>query len=69
MVPAKQKVFFGIRILLFSSRSAATLPAGSWLSLVPMLIILVWFSKRKMVIIIPVLLLARLLSAFLSPQR
>jgi O-antigen ligase len=63
----KQKFFFGGLVFLILITLAATLSRSSWVALGPMLVTLIWFSKRKMVIIIPFICLV-LLSTFLMPS-
>ncbi len=63
----KQKFFFGGLVFLILITLAATLSRSSWLALGPMLLALIWFSKRKMVIIVPLIILV-IVSAFLMPS-
>jgi len=62
-----QKYFFGVLVLFILVVLAATQSRSSWLALGSMLIALIWFSKRKFVVIIPLILLV-ILSAFLLPS-
>ena len=48
----KQKIFFGVLIFFILPTLAATQSRSSWLALVPMLLALIWFSKRKLVVIL-----------------
>ncbi len=63
----KQKIFFGALIFFILPTLAATLSRSSWLALGPMLLALIWFSKRKLFVIIPLLFLV-IVSAFLLPS-
>ena len=63
----KQKFFFGGLVFFILITLAATLSRGSWLALGPMLLALIYFNKRKMVVIVP-LLFVIILSAFLLPS-
>lgn len=60
----KQKFFFGGLVFFILITLAATLSRSSWLALGPMLLVLIYFSKRKFAVIIPLLFLI-ILSAFL----
>jgi len=62
-----QKYFLGGLVFFILITLAATLSRSSWLALGPMLLALIWFSKRKFVVIIPLIFLV-LLSAFLLPS-
>ncbi len=62
-----QKYFFGALIFFIFITLAATHSRSSWVALGPMLLALIWFSKRKVIIIIPLIFLI-LLSAFLLPS-
>ena len=62
-----QKYFFGVLVFFILITLAATHSRSSWLALGPMLLALIWFSKRKFVVIIPLILLV-ILSAFLLPS-
>jgi O-antigen ligase len=62
-----QKFFFGGLVLFILITLAATHSRSSWLALGPMMLALIWFSKRKFVVIIPLVFLI-LLSAFLLPS-
>jgi O-antigen ligase len=62
-----QKYFLGGLIFFILITLAATLSRSSWLALGPMLLALIWFSKRKFIVIIPLIFLV-LLSAFLLPS-
>jgi len=63
----KQKIFFGVLILFILPTLAATQSRSSWLALGPMLLALIWFSKRKMFVIISLIFLV-LISSFLLPS-
>jgi O-antigen ligase len=63
----KQKYFFGGLIFFILITLAATLSRSSWLALGPMLLALIWFSKRKMVVIVSLLFLITV-SSFLLPS-
>jgi O-antigen ligase len=63
----KQKYFLGALIFLILVTLAATLSRSSWLALGPMLLALIWFSKRKMVVIVPLIFLILIVS-FLLPS-
>ncbi|MBI4633954.1 MAG: O-antigen ligase family protein [Deltaproteobacteria bacterium] len=62
----KQRFFFGGLVFFILISLGATLSRSSWLALVPMLMALIWYSKRKMVVILPVVILVIVL-AFLMP--
>lgn len=62
-----QKYFLIGLVFFILITLAATLSRSSWLALVPMLLALIWFSKRKLIVIIPLIFLI-LLSAFLLPS-
>jgi O-antigen ligase len=63
----KQKIFFGVLIFFILPTLAATQSRSSWLALGPMLLALIWFSKRKMVVIVSLLFLI-IVSSFLLPS-
>jgi O-antigen ligase len=63
----KQKLFFGGLIFFILITLAGTLSRSSWLALGPMLLVLTWFSKRKMVVIFSLVFLV-LISYFLLPS-
>jgi O-antigen ligase len=54
----KRKTFLGILVVLIAIPLLATLSRSSWLAMGPMLLTLIYFSKRKMVIVVPVVLIA-----------
>jgi O-antigen ligase len=62
-----QKYFFGVLVFFILITLAATQSRSSWLALGPMLLALIWFSKRKFIVIIPLIFIV-LLSAFLLPS-
>ncbi len=65
---SKNQKYFLVGLVFFILITlAATLSRSSWLALGPMLLALIWFSKRKFVVIIPLVFLV-LLSAFLLPS-
>lgn len=53
----KQKSIFAALIFFIVISLAATLSRSSWIALPPMFIALIYFSKRKMVIIIPLIVI------------
>lgn len=61
------KYFLYILCVMIVIVLAATLSRSSWLSLIPMFLILIYFSKRKLTIIIP-LLIVILLSPVVLPK-
>jgi O-antigen ligase len=63
----KQKIFLGVLIFFILPTLAATQSRSSWLALGPMLLALIWFSKRKMVVIVSLLFLV-IGSSFLLPS-
>jgi O-antigen ligase len=63
----KQKIFFGVLIFCILPTLAATQSRSSWLALGPMLLALICFSKRKLVVIIPLIFLV-IVTAFLLPS-
>ncbi len=62
-----QKFFFGGLVFFILITLAATHSRSSWLALGPMLLALIWFSKRKFVVVIPLIFMV-ILSAFLLPS-
>jgi O-antigen ligase len=62
-----QKYFLGVLVVFILITLAATHSRSSWVALGPMLLGLIWYSKRKVAIIIP-LIFAVILSAFLLPS-
>ncbi len=62
----KLKFFFGGLVFLILIALAATLSRSSWLALVPMLLALIYFSKRKLVVIVPLIFIIAI-TAFLLP--
>ncbi len=62
-----QKYFFVILVFFILIALAATHSRSSWLALGPMLIALIWFSKRKFIVVIPLIFLV-ILAAFLLPS-
>ena len=63
----KQKLFLGVLSFFIAISLAATLSRASWVSLVPMLMMLLYFSKRKLPIIV-VLVIIVLISPFILPK-
>jgi O-antigen ligase len=63
----KQKIFFGVLIFFILPTLAATQSRSSWLALGPMLLVLIWLSKRKMVVIVSLLFLI-IISSFFLPS-
>jgi len=53
----KFKAFFYILVIFILITLAATLSRSSWISLIPMVLTLFYFSKRRIFIVIPLLLL------------
>ena len=64
----KQKFFLGILSFCIAMSLAATLSRASWISLVPMVMMLLYFSKRKLPIIV-VLVIIVLISPFILPKN
>ena len=62
----QRKLFFAVLTVFIIVSLAATLSRSSWVSLVPMLITLIYFSKRKMIIIVPLIVMI-LLTPFFMP--
>jgi O-antigen ligase len=62
----KEKFLLGGLVFFILIALAGTLSRSSWLALGPMLLALIWFSQRKFVVIIPLILLL-IVSAFLLP--
>jgi len=63
----KQKGLFAILVFFIVVSLLATLSRSSWLALGPMLLALIYFSKRKIVIVVPLILML-LLSPFVLPS-
>ena len=63
----KQKWLFAALAVLIVVSLMATLSRSSWLAVGPMLLALIYFSKRKMVIIVPLIVISLLLP-FLLPS-
>jgi O-antigen ligase len=63
----KQKGLFAILAFFIVISLAATLSRSSWIALPPMLLALIYFSKRKMVIIVPLIVMI-LLAPFILPS-
>jgi O-antigen ligase len=63
----KQKIFFGVLIFFILITLGATLSRSSWVALGPMLLALICFSKRKLVVIMPLIFLV-IVTAFLLPS-
>ncbi|MDO8724383.1 MAG: O-antigen ligase family protein [Syntrophales bacterium] len=62
----KQKFFFGGLVFFILIALAATLSRSSWLALGPMILALIWFSKRKSAIIITLIFVV-IFSVILMP--
>ncbi len=63
----KRKTFLGILMVLIILPLLATLSRSSWLAVGPMLLALIYFSKRKMAIVVPVVIIA-LIVPFVMPH-
>ena len=63
----KRKTFLGILVVLIAIPFLATLSRSSWLAMGPMLLALIYFSKKKMVILVPLIVML-LLSPFILPS-
>jgi O-antigen ligase len=63
----KRKTFLGILVVLIAIPLLATLSRSSWLAMGPMLLALVYFSKKKMVILVPLIVII-VLSPFILPS-
>jgi O-antigen ligase len=63
----KQKIFFGVLTFFILITLGATLSRSSWVALGPMLLALICFSKRKLVVIMPLIFLV-IVTAFLLPS-
>jgi len=63
----KQKLFLGTLSFCIAISLAATLSRSSWISLLPMVMTLLYFSKRKLPIIV-VLVIIVLISPFILPK-
>ncbi|MDO9565578.1 MAG: O-antigen ligase family protein [Candidatus Desulfaltia sp.] len=63
----RQKGLFAALTVFILVSLAATLSRSSWIALPPMLIVLIYFSKRKMVIVIP-LIVIMVISPFILPH-
>jgi len=64
----KQKVLFVTLTVFIVISLLATLSRSSWLALGPMLLALIYFSKKRMVILVPLILIA-VLSPFILPAN
>jgi len=64
----KQKVLFATLTVFVVISLLATLSRSSWLAVGPMLLALVYFSKRKMVILVPLIVIV-VLSPFVLPSK
>jgi O-antigen ligase len=60
-----KKALLGVLVLLILITLGATLSRTSWLSLVPMILTLLYFSKKRMQILIPVLIVIVISPLFL----
>jgi len=63
----KRKTFPGVLMVLIVISLLATLSRSSWLTVVPMLLTLIYFSKKKLVIVVPLAIIV-LISPFLMPH-
>jgi len=63
----KLKTFLGILVVLIIIPLLATLSRSSWAATVPMLLVLIYFSKRKLVIVIPVVIIV-LIAPLIMPK-
>jgi len=63
----KQKIFLGTLSFFIVISLAATLSRASWVSLIPMVMSLLYFSKRKLPIIVAVVIIVLILS-FIMPK-
>ncbi len=63
----KQKIFLGTLFFLILISLAATLSRASWVSLIPMVMTLLYFSKRKWPIIVALIIIF-LASSFILPK-
>lgn len=64
----KQKSYLGILLFFIVIALAATLSRSSWISLGPMFLALIYFNKKKAVIIIP-LMVIMLIAPFIIPEN
>lgn len=62
-----KKILLGILVFFIVIALGATLSRTSWLALVPMILTLIYFSKKKMAIIVPLLILI-LISPLILPK-
>ena len=63
----KRKTFLGVLVVLIAIPLLATLSRSSWLAMGPMLLAMIYFSKRKMVIIVPLVIFV-LVTPFVMPK-
>ncbi len=63
----KQKTLLGVLLVLIAIPLLATLSRSSWLAMGPMLLALIYFSKRKLVIVVPLVLIV-LIAPLIMPQ-
>ena len=63
----KKKLFLGSLIFFILLALAATLSRSSWLALVPMILALIWFSQRKLLVVIPIILLVAVSLLLMPP--
>jgi O-antigen ligase len=64
----KQKSYLGILLFFIVIALAATLSRSSWISLGPMFLALIYFNKKKAVIIIPLAVIL-MISPFIIPEN
>ena len=63
----KRKTFLGILVVFIAISLLATLSRSSWLTVIPMLLTLIYFSKRKLAIVVPLVIIL-LISPFIIPK-
>ena len=63
----KEKILFGILSFFITLTLAATLSRASWVALIPMVVMLLYFSKRKLPIIVALVIIV-LISPFILPK-
>ncbi|MDO9529343.1 MAG: O-antigen ligase family protein, partial [Syntrophales bacterium] len=57
----KRKTFLGVLVILIAISLLATLSRSSWLAMGPMLLTLIYFSKRRLVIVVPLVIITLIL--------
>ena len=63
----KRKTFLGILVILIAISLLATLSRSSWLAIGPMLLTLIYFSKRKLALVVPLVIIVLVLP-FIMPH-